>query len=107
MYTGWYHKLQNCVTVIDASASLDDFNNPMFIMSTSCAAGGLPIGVVITSGESGEVMAKALSELKDTFPDDAFSGRGRDMGPLAIMSDDSSAEKEGLKQVWPESMQFL
>ena len=33
------------------SSSLDDFNNPMFILSTSSPAGGLPLGFVITSGE--------------------------------------------------------
>ena len=32
------------------SSSFEDFNNPMFILSRSSAAGGLPLGIVITSG---------------------------------------------------------
>ena len=40
------------IMFVDSSSSLDDFNNPVFILSTSSAAGGLPLGVVITSGES-------------------------------------------------------
>ena len=34
------------IMFVDSSSSLDDFNNPMFIQSTSSAAGGLPLGVV-------------------------------------------------------------
>ena len=30
---------------VDASSSFEDFNNPLFVMSTSSAAGGLPLGI--------------------------------------------------------------
>ena len=33
------------IMFVDSSSSLDDFNNPMFIPSTSSAVGGLPLGV--------------------------------------------------------------
>ena len=36
----------------DSTASLDRCNCPTFIMSTACSAGGIPVGVVITSGEA-------------------------------------------------------
>ncbi len=36
---------------MDSSASFEDYNNPMFVLSASSAAGGLPLGVVITSGD--------------------------------------------------------
>ena len=45
---------------IDASSSFEDFNNPLFVISTSSAAGGLPLGIVITSGESANVIKKGL-----------------------------------------------
>lgn len=35
----------------DSTASLDRYNCPTFIMSTSSSGGGIPLGVVITSGE--------------------------------------------------------
>ena len=36
----------------DSTASLDWCNCPTFIMGTVCSAGGIPVGVVITSGEA-------------------------------------------------------
>ena len=30
---------------VDASSSFEDFNNALFVMSTSSAAGGLPLGI--------------------------------------------------------------
>ena len=36
----------------DSTASLDRCNCPTFVMSTASSAGGIPLGVVITSGES-------------------------------------------------------
>ena len=36
----------------DSTASLGRYNCPTFFMRTSCSAGGIPLGVVITSGES-------------------------------------------------------
>ena len=34
-------------------------------MSTSSAAGGLPLGIVVTSAESADVMHKGMATLKD------------------------------------------
>ena len=31
---------------VDASSSFEDYNNPVFVLSTSSAAGGLPLGIV-------------------------------------------------------------
>ena len=39
------------IMFVYSSSSLDDFNNPMFILSTSSAAGGLPLrGEVVKPG---------------------------------------------------------
>ncbi len=76
---------------IDASSSFEDFNNPLFVISTSSAAGGLPLGVVVTSAESASVIHKGMTMLQDLFPDPAFYGNG---SPANIMIDDSSAERE-------------
>ena len=45
---------------IDASSSFEDFNNPLFVMSTSSAAGGLPLGIVAVSAESADVIHKGM-----------------------------------------------
>ena len=88
---------------VDASSSFEDFNNPLFVMSTSSAAGGLPLGIVITSAESADVIHKGMTTLKELFPESPFYGNGY---PANIMIDDSSAEREGLHQTWPTSNIF-
>ena len=89
---------------IDASSSFEDFNNPLFVISTSSAAGGLPLGVVVTSAESASVIHKGMTMLQELFPTSAFYGAG---SPANIMIDDSSAEREGLHRTWPNSCIFL
>ena len=89
---------------VDSTSSLDDFNNPMFVLSTSAAAGGLPLGVVITSGESTSTIHQAMSTLKELFPRCAFHGKG---SPANIILDDSSAEKEGLHVTWQLAKPYL
>ena len=89
---------------VDSSSSFDDFNNPMFVVSTSSAAGGLPLGVVVTSGESSSVVYQAMCALKRLFPERSFYGEG---SPENVITDDSSAEREGLKNTWPAAKLYL
>ena len=48
----------------DATVNLERFNNPLFILSTSSPAGGLPLGIVMTLGES-EIVTDAIKRLKE------------------------------------------
>ncbi len=48
---------------IDASSSFEDFNNPMFVVSTSSAAGGLPLGIVVNSAESATIIHQVKSNV--------------------------------------------
>ena len=89
---------------IDASSSFEDFNNPLFVISTSSAAGGLPLGIVITSGESADVIKKGMTALKKLFPISSFYGN---TCPTNIIIDDSLAERDGLHQTWPSANIFL
>ncbi len=61
---------------IDASSSFEDFNNPMFVVYTSSAAGGLPLGIVVTSAENAIVIYQGMTKLIQMFPEDAFYGSG-------------------------------
>ena len=85
----------------DSTASLDRFNCPTFIISTSSSAGGIPLGIVITSGESEAVLTEAFSLLKKILPEKAFYGRGY-QGPQLCMTDDCDAEKGALKNNWSQ-----
>ena len=45
--------------------------------------------------------------LKDVLPDTAFFGKGAKVGPSIIMTDDSSAERSALQEVWPNAVLLL
>ena len=61
---------------IDATSSLDRYNCPTFMISTCTPAGGIPLGVVITSREDEATISEALTFLKSVFPPEAFYSRG-------------------------------
>ena len=84
----------------DSTSSLDRYNCPTFVMSTCTSAGGVPLGVVITSGESEEVITEAMTFLKNVLPTNAFYGKGFN-GPEICITDDSDAERAALGNIWP------
>ena len=59
----WYIQQSGELVFIDSSSSFDDYNNPMFVISTSSSAGGLPLGVIVTSGESSSIINSAMNHL--------------------------------------------
>ena len=76
----------------------------MFVVSTSSAAAGLPLGIVVTSGESSNIVHQAMSALKELFPKRAFYGQNF---PTNIITDDSSSERDGLLKTWPTTALYL
>ena len=48
-----------------------------------------------------------LEDLKALLPDGAFSGRGKDVGPAVIMTDDDTGEINSLAKAWPQSTLLL
>ncbi len=91
----------------DATSSLDRLNSSLFIISMSSAAGGLPLGVMITSDEQEDTVRQGLQLLKNVVPVGAFYGRGGEQGPAIVMTDYSSAERNVLQSVWPEIKRLL
>ena len=89
-----------------STSSLDRYNCPTFIMSTCTSGGGIPLGVVITSGESEEVITEAITFLKAILPTNAFYGRGA-QGPEVCITDDCDAERAALKNTWPNTARLL
>ena len=91
----------------DATSSLDRNNCSLFILSTAHPAGGLPLGVVVTSDESEKTITKGLQMLMEMVPSGAFYHKGKKKGPLLIMTDDSTTEKAAFKSLWPQAKQLL
>lgn len=52
--------------------------------------------MVITSGESEEIITEAMTFLKTVLPTNAFYGRGAN-GPEICITDDSDAERAALR----------
>ena len=92
----------------DSTSTLDRFNTSLFVISTSHTCGGLPLGAIITSDEQEETITQGLQLLQQkVLPEEAFYKRGRKEGPALIMTDDSSAERNALHQVWPHARLLL
>ena len=90
----------------DSTASLDRYNCPTFITSTSSSGGDIPLGVVITSGESESTLNEAFSYLKTVMPQKSFFGRSG-KGPSMFITDDCDAERNAIRSTWPDSTQLL
>ena len=69
----------------DCIASLDRYNSPTFIMSASSSGGGIPLGMVITSGESENTLTESFCHLRSVFPQTAFFGRGHRCSSLTTV----------------------
>ncbi len=91
----------------DSTSSLDRFNTSLFVLSTSNAIGGLPLGVIITSDEEQGTISQGLDLLKTVLPTNCFYESGSDNCPSIIMTDDSCAERNALHKAWPNSNLLL
>ena len=91
---------------VDSTSSLDRYNCPTFMISTCTPAGGLPLGVVITSGEDEASITEAFNFLKSILPQNAFYGRGEN-GPEMCITDDCTAERSAIHNTWSETKLFL
>jgi hypothetical protein len=103
----WFVRQAGELVFCDATASLDRLNTPIYIMSAATAAGAIPLAVVMTSGKDVETMKQAFEILKTILPSDAFFGQGAEVGPMGFMTDDSTSERQTLKEAWPQATLFL
>lgn len=60
----------------DCTSSLDRFNTSLLILSTCHPAGGIPLGILMTSDEKEETIQGALQMLRDVLPKNPFYGNG-------------------------------
>ena len=91
----------------DSTASLNNLNTAVFILSSSTSAGAVPLGAVMTSSEDADTLTAAFMALRDILPDQAFFARGQRLGPLTFLTDDCSSERKALKATWPQAQLHL
>ncbi|KAJ1528133.1 hypothetical protein ONE63_008047 [Megalurothrips usitatus] len=95
------------INFLDSGGSMDRHNSRIFTFLAPSVAGALPLGMIITSSESEDVLSEGMRLLKSILPPDAFYGRGPDRGPEVIMTDDSKSERNSLENSWPVRVLLL
>ena len=71
------------------------------------AIGGLPLGTLVVTREDEKTIHHALKLYRDNLPENAFHGRGPNLGPALGMTDDCPAERNALRRIWPELIALL
>ena len=96
------HALSSSQDIIfaDSTASCDLNSYVITMLLTPCAAGAVPLGIVITGGQSTIEYTTALQLLKNGLGDSSFNGQ---QYPTIVMTDNSDAERLAFRTVWPES----
>ncbi|XP_014775784.1 uncharacterized protein LOC106873077 [Octopus bimaculoides] len=88
---------------IDASGNMNRQGCRVFLLLTHSCAGGLPLGVLITTSESTETITEALKLYNSLLDNSAYFGRGWKSGPEIFLTDDSPSESQSLHAVYPDA----
>ena len=90
----------------DASSNMEEHNLKVFVVLTHSIAGGLPLGIIITSDETTPTLTKAFNKYRDILPDSAFFGKGKE-GPAIFMTDNCVELRDALHSTWPNCILLL
>lgn len=101
------HKDSSKLCVMDASSNLDRHKVcKVFLLLAHSCVGGLPLGVLITTLDAQSTIASALNLYKTILPAGCFGGRDA-IGPQLFITDDCLAERQALKEGFPQSTLLL
>ncbi|KAF0713108.1 SWIM-type domain-containing protein [Aphis craccivora] len=95
--------LSKDIVFVDSTSSCDPENHCITFLLTPCAAGAAPLGVIISKGQSEASYSSGFNLIKQNVKN-AFSGQGY---PSLFLTDNSDAEINALKIVWPQSRSLL
>ena len=95
------------IMLVDATSNLDRHDTKLFHLVSPTPVGGLPLGTLITTKEDEATIDAAMAEYKKILPKKAFFGRGANVGPKIVMSDDDTAERNALSKIWPDATLLL
>lgn len=89
---------------VDSSGNCDRQYQWIFLLLTHSTAGGLPLGVFITTPESQSTITSGLKLLQSLLPTGSFFGREQ---PQVIMTDYCRALRQSLQTVFPRARLLL
>jgi len=59
---------------MDATGTVDQLGCKLFVLLTNSCAGGLPVGIIITSVETDKAIAEGLKLIKEMTPESHHCG---------------------------------
>lgn len=92
------------IIFVDSSGNCDHQKHRIFLLVTHSTAGGLPLGVVITTSEGQSTLTSGLQLLQSLLPSGSFFGREH---PQVIITDDCRNLRQSLQVVFPEARLLL
>ncbi|KAK3925042.1 Protein FAR-RED IMPAIRED RESPONSE 1 [Frankliniella fusca] len=88
------------VAIMDFSGNMDRYDTRIGFLIAPSLAGGLPLGIIMTSSESEVLVTKGLKMLQNLYPEKAFYGRG-ELGPKVFITDAAKNERNSLASLYP------
>lgn len=92
------------IVFVDSSGSCDQTNTVVTFLFGSLKIGGIPLGIVLHTGQSADNYLSAFEILKQLIGSNGFGGKGE---PNIFMTDDSLAERNALQTCFPKSTLLL
>lgn len=92
------------IIFVDSTSSVDEGHHVMTFLFAKCPVGAVPVGVLITNGQSEINYCDGFMVLKEAIGNAGFNGHA---APAIFMTDDSDAERNALSHVWPSSSRLL
>ena len=71
--------------LLDVTGSLDRVDSRLARFLTVSPSGGIPLGNIIVSSETEQLLTEAFTAFQDMLPEDSWKGRGR-QGPTLMMT---------------------
>ena len=92
---------------IDSSGGMEEYNLRVFDVVTYSPVGALPLGLIITSDETTDTLTRAFTMYTRCLDGKSFYGRGGEVGPAVVMTDNCSELRDALRSVWSETSLLL
>lgn len=84
---------------VDASGNCDVQDHKVYFFLTQSAAGGIPLGCILSSSQKADVFRLGVAALSEILP--------IKVAPSVIITDDDLGERNVLKLFWPNSTLLL
>ncbi|XP_064109019.1 uncharacterized protein LOC135217219 [Macrobrachium nipponense] len=92
------------VVFVDTTTHVDQLNTAVTPLLCGGPCGALPLGVIFTSSQAEQSYTKGFQLLKKVLDKSAFYYQNY---PNCFITDNSEAERNALRTVWPDSQLFL